>query len=55
MIINLNFNVLYHKSQFCSYVIHIMTHLHLANDFLKFEHFKIIFWIFEIFKYHIDF
>jgi hypothetical protein len=32
MIITLSFSFSYHKPQLCSYVIHIMTHLHLAND-----------------------
>jgi hypothetical protein len=51
MIIILSFSFLCHKSQLCSYVIHIMTHLHLAND-LKFEHLEIIFWIHKNFNYH---
>jgi hypothetical protein len=26
------FSFLYHKAQLCSYINHIMTHLHIAND-----------------------
>jgi len=33
MLTTLNFSFLYPKPQLCSYVICIMTHLHLANDF----------------------
>jgi hypothetical protein len=43
MIIILNFIFLYHKPQFCSYVMHIMTHLHLANDFWNLNIVKLYF------------
>jgi hypothetical protein len=32
MLTTLSFKFFYYKSQLCSYVIHIMTHLHIAND-----------------------
>jgi hypothetical protein len=37
------FIFLYHKPKLCSYVIHIMTHLHLANDFWNLEILKLYF------------
>jgi len=33
MINTWNFNFMYHKTQLCLYVIHIMTHLHSTFDF----------------------
>jgi hypothetical protein len=33
MLTILGFSFLYHKPQLCSFVNHIMTHLHIANDF----------------------
>jgi hypothetical protein len=49
MIIILSFIFLYHKPQFYSYVIHIMTHLHLTNDFLNLNILELYF---EIFIYN---
>jgi hypothetical protein len=43
MIITLSFNFLYHKSKLCSYVIQIMTHLHLANDSWNLKFLKLYF------------
>jgi hypothetical protein len=39
----LSFKFLFHKSQLCSYVIHIITHLHLANDFRNLNILKLYF------------
>jgi hypothetical protein len=43
MITTLNISFLYHKPWLCSYVIHIMTHLHLANDFWNLNILKLYF------------
>jgi hypothetical protein len=43
MITTLSFSFLYHKQNICSYVIHIMTYLHLANDFWKLKILKLYF------------
>ncbi len=50
MITTLSFSFLYHKPQLCSYVIHIMTHLHLANDYwnLKFPKLYFEFLMFQV-------
>jgi hypothetical protein len=47
MITTLSFNFLYYKPKLCSYVIHIMTHLHLANDFWNLKFLK---WYFEFLR-----
>jgi hypothetical protein len=41
---------LYHKPKICAYVIHIMIHLHLANDFWNLKFLK-LYQIFKNFKY----
>jgi hypothetical protein len=43
MLTTLNFQFLYHKPQLCSYFTHIMTHLHLANDFWNLNILKLYF------------
>jgi hypothetical protein len=51
MLIIWNFSFLYHKTQFCSYAIHIMTHLHLANDSWNLNILKLYFQISQFLNY----
>jgi hypothetical protein len=34
---------LFHKPKYCSYVIHIMPHLHLENDYWNWKFLKLYF------------
>ncbi len=43
MIFILTFNLFYHKPQCFSYVIHIITHLHLTNDYWNLNILKLYF------------
>jgi hypothetical protein len=42
-LITLNFIFLYHKPQLCLYVIQIMTHLHIVNDYWNLNILKLYF------------